>query len=367
MKWNWEQNGWPDFSFDATALQPFEELFLRESGVLFGVSKHLDTEGISSIRIDMLSDEGLKTSEIEGELLDRASIQSSIRRHFGLQADRTRIHPAENGIAELVTNLYETFAERLSSKSLCNWHKMICGSHSNLESIGSYRIHDDPMRIVSGSVTSPRVHFVAPPSKIVQTEMTRFIQWFNNSSPKGRSPLSSLVRSGIAHLYFVSIHPFEDGNGRIARALAEKALAQSVGQPTLIALAQTINDNRKDYYQKLETNSRSLEITEWLTFFAQIIIDAQTRTLQVIDFIISKNRFFLRFDSQLNPRQKKVLLRMFAAGPEGFIGGLSAANYRSITKAPSATTTRDLTDLTAKGALSRTGTRKSTRYFLNHE
>ena len=183
--------------------------------------------------------------------------------------------------------------------------------------------------------------------------------------PSVNNALPALTRAGIAHLYFVSIHPFEDGNGRIARALAEKSLAQAVGHPTLIAIAQTINDNRKEYYHTLEKNSKELEITNWLTFFAQTVLDAQFRTLRSIEFIIAKSKFFTIFDAQLNPRQRKALLRVFEEGPKGFTGGLSAANYRSITLAPSATATRDLTDLTTKGALMRTGTRKSTRYFLN--
>jgi Fic family protein len=365
MKWNWEQKGWPEFAFDTSAMKHFEERFLSESGILFGAIKHLDDDGISKLRIDILSDESLRTSEIEGEYLNRASIQSSIRRHFGLQYDRNLSRPFEHGIAEMMTAVYESYAEPLSCKTICKWEKLICAGRNDLESVGCYRTHEEPMRIVSGSLDAPKIHFIAPPSKDVPVEMARFIKWFNASSSTGQSALSALTRSGIAHLYFVSIHPFEDGNGRIARALAEKSLAQAVGHPTLIALAQIINDRRKKYYDALANNSRKLEITEWLTFFARSVLDAQSYTLRLIEFVIAKNKFLARFDTQLNPRQKKVLLRIFEAGPDGFEGGLSAANYRSISKAASATATRDLAGLTAKGALIRTGERKSTRYFLN--
>ena len=176
-----------------------------------------------------------------------------------------------------------------------------------------------------------------------------------------------MLRAGIAHLYFVSIHPFEDGNGRIGRALAEKALAQCLGQPTLIAIAYTIERNKKAYYTALEQANSRNEITPWLTYFATLVLDAQRYTATWIEFLINKAKLYDRLRGQLNPRQEKVLTGLFREGPEGFIGGLSAEKYIGITGAPRATATRDLQDLVGKGALLRCGERKYTRYLFNLE
>jgi Fic family protein len=186
-----------------------------------------------------------------------------------------------------------------------------------------------------------------------------------NWQPDGQHALPALTRAGIAHLYFVSIHPFEDGNGRIGRALAEKSLAQNLGRPTLIAWAYTIERSRKAYYTALERNNNDLEITEWLTYFAQTILDAQTNTIKRLDFYLAKAKLYEKLRGQLNERQEKAIARMFREGIDGFKGGLSAENYISITKTSRATATRDLQDLVEKGALTRIGQLRHTRYHLN--
>jgi Fic family protein len=177
--------------------------------------------------------------------------------------------------------------------------------------------------------------------------------------------LPALTRAGATHLYFESIHPFEDGNGRIGRALAEKSLAQSLGQPSLIALAATILARRARYYAALGVANKSNEITEWLAWFAGTTIEAQRRTLTLIEFLIHKTKLLDRIRGQINDRQEKALLRMFREGPDGFKGGMSAGKYGTITGASPATTTRDLADLTEKDALIREGERRHARYKLN--
>ena len=190
------------------------------------------------------------------------------------------------------------------------------------------------------------------------------MDWFNRTAPGGAEPLPALTRAGTAHLYFESIHPFEDGNGRIGRAIAEKALAQSLGRPTLTALAATILLRRRAYYDALEAANKQNEITDWLAWFAGIAIEAQRRTQTRVDFLIDKTKLLDRLRGQLNSRQEKALLRMLREGPEGFKGGLSAGNYRTITGASPATATRDLADMAAKGALTRAGDRRHARYSL---
>ncbi len=161
--------------------------------------------------------------------------------------------------------------------------------------------------------------------------MAGFIDWFERTAPGGTEPLPALTRAGAAHLYFETIHPFEDGNGRIGRAIAEKSLAQSLGQPTLIVLAATILARRASYYHALEAASQQNEITDWLAWFAGITIEAQQRTLALIEFLIDKAKLFDRLKGQLNDRQQKALLRMFKEGPDGFKGGLGAGKYGTIT------------------------------------
>ena len=231
--------------------------------------------------------------------------------------------------------------------------------------IGGYRTHEEPMRVVSGRADKPTIHFEAPPSTRIVREMNAFASWFNATAPKGRRALPALTRAGLAHLYFVSIHPFEDGNGRIGRAISEKSLAQNLGQPSLIALAYTIQRARKAYYDMLERSNKTNEITAWLVYFAKTVLEAQRTTLERVEFYIGKAKFYDRVRGQLNPRQEKVIARMFRAGLDGFKGGLSAENYISITGTSRATATRDLTDLVVKGGLTRTGERRHTRYHLD--
>lgn len=365
MIWNWQQKDWPCFHWNLESLVEKEAQFLRKSGVLLGSAKHLTQEDTELLVVELITGEALKTSEIEGEFLDRDSVQSSILRNFGLKTDHRRVDPAEYGIANMMTDLYKQFDECLSHELLFHWHKMITCGRQDLNDIGCYRTHETPMQVVSGRLDKPKVHFEAPPSIKVSEEMSHFLKWWNNTAPQGAHPLSPLTRAGIAHLYFVSIHPFEDGNGRIGRALAEKVLAEGHGQPSLIALSQTIVQKRSAYYDALENNNKCCEITDWLIYFADIILKAQDNTLNLIDFLIEKTRLYDRLRGQLNLRQEKVIERMFKEGLEGFTGGLSAENYLRITKASRATATRDLQDLVNKGALQRTGERKSTRYWLN--
>src|SRR5215471_2970280 len=365
MMWNWQQPDWPKFAWNASRLTAAERQFLVAGGTFVGAIKHLDEEDRNQLTVEAMSTEAVTTSEIEGEILDRASVQSSIQRQLGLAADNRRAAPAERGISEMMVSLYETFAAPLSDDMLIQWHRMLMGGRQDLTDVGAYRTSAEPMQIVSGAMGAPKIHFEAPPSAKVPSQMKQFITWFTRTAPGGAEPLPALTRAGAVHLYFESIHPFEDGNGRIGRALAEKSLAQSLGQPSLIALAATILARRARYYAALEAANKSNEITEWLTWFAGTTIEAQRRTLALIEFLIDKTRLLDRIRGQLNERQEKALLRMFKEGPEGFEGGMSAGKYSTITAASPATTTRDLADLTEKGALVREGERRHARYKLN--
>ncbi len=365
MTWNWQLPDWPDFTWDKARLALAEQQFLVGGGVLLGTVKHLGEAERNQLTVEAMSTEAVTTSEIEGEILDRASVQSSIQRQLGLAADDRRVAPKEQGTAEMMVDLYRTFSAPVSEETLFGWHRMLMSGRRDIKDVGCYRTSDEPMQVVSGAIDAPKVHFEAPPSAQVPREMAGFIDWFTRTAPGGTEPLPALTRAGTAHLYFESIHPFEDGNGRVGRAIAEKSLAQSLGQPTLIVLAATILARRESYYHALEAASRQNEITNWLAWFGGITIEAQRRTLALIEFLIEKAKLFDRLKGQLNERQQKALLRMFKEGPEGFKGGLSAGKYSTITGASPATATRDLADLTDKGALVRTGELRHARYTLS--
>ncbi len=364
MSWNWQQPEWPDFFWDKARLAKAETTFLLEAGEYVGAVKHLEADDREQLTVEAMSAEAVSTSEIEGEILDRASVQSSIRQQLGLAADRRKAGAAERGISEMMVDLYRSYAAPPSDEMLFAWHRMLTNGRRDLKDIGCYRTHAEPMQVVSGALHAPKVHFEAPPSSEVPAEMSRFIHWFDRTAPDGREPLPAITRAGIAHLYFVCIHPFEDGNGRIGRAIAEKALAQGVDHPTLAALAATILLKRKGYYAALEANNKRSEITPWLAWFAATTIEAQRRAMALVEFRIDKTRLLNRLRGQLNERQQKALLRMLREGPEGFEGGLTASKYVSITGASAATATRDLADLVAKHALARTGERRHARYRI---
>lgn len=365
MRWNWQLSDWPEFSFDAALLRAAEEQFLKGSGVVIGSLHHLNAGERDGLTIELISQEVVDSSAIEGEILDRASVQSSLAKHLGFAADQRPASAAEAGAAELMADVYRNHAAPLDDQALFAWHAMLMNGRRDIGDVGRYRTHDDTMQIVSGALHAPRVHVEAPPSQAVPVEMSRFIAWFNASAPSSSSnPLPAITRAAIAHLWFESVHPFEDGNGRIGRAIAEKALAQSLAAPTLTALAETIHRHRKAYYAALQLGSQSNDIDAWLAWFAAIVIEAQARTITRIRFLIGRTQMLDRLRGAINDRQEKALLRMFREGPDGFDGGLSAGNYRTITDASLATATRDLNDLVDKNALLRTGQRRYARYRL---
>lgn len=366
MRGSWQDPDWPNFRFRPTPLADREGLFLRQSGIVVGTVRHVPDEKRLLLVIELISTEALKTSEIEGEILDRDSVQSSLRRQFGLHSDGQRAAPAEQGISEMLADLYRRWADPLDDATLFRWHQRLMQGRTEMRTIGDYRKHPEPMQVVSGRIDKPKVHFEAPPSSSVADEMSRFYRWFNATSPTGETPLPALARAGLAHLYFESIHPFEDGNGRIGRAVAEKALAQGAGQPSLTALSLLIHRRRKDYYAQLEAANKTLDVGPWLDWFASLVLAAQAHTLQGLDFLLANTRLWDRLRGQLNERQEKALSRLMRAGVDGFVGGLSASKYMALTGAPAATARRDLGHLVELGGLRRTGQLKGTRYWLPH-
>ena len=361
MPWNWQLSGWPNFTYDVSQIASFDRIFLQEAGGASAILQHLNGNDRKTCATEILTIEAVKSAEIEGEILDRDSLRSSIKRHFGLKEDKMRILPKEQSMAELMCQVYDTFDEPLTIEMLLNWHKILMSGASVPIRAGAFRSHPEPMQIVSRRYGDSRVYFEAPPSSDIYAHMAEFV----NRYPGNHQNSSILGDAALLHVYFESIHPFEDGNGRIGRALVEKFLSQKLGHPTLIATSREIEKRKKEYYNDPASCNRSLDITEWALFFAEVVVTAQKESTRFVHFLMEKSKIMTALRGKINARQEKALLRVFTEGLDGFSGGLSAENYMAITKASRATTTRDLTDLVEKGALVKTGQLRHTRYWLN--
>jgi len=312
--------------------------------------------------INLMVFEAIKTSEIEGEYLSRKDVMSSIRRNLGLNPKLPVSKDKRvEGVAELMLAVRNDFLKPLTSQTLFDWHSMFMKGSRGVQ-VGQWRTHEEPMQIVSGAIGREIVHFEAPPSNSLSSQMSGFIEWFNESQNSIKKPI---IRSAIAHLYFESIHPFEDGNGRIGRAVAEKALSQSIGRPVLFSLSKSIESNKKAYYNALQKAQRSNYITDWINYFVKTVLDAQIDAEQEIEFTLKKTKFFDNHKVELNERQQKVVRRMLEEGHQGFEGGMNARKYVSIASTSKATATRDLQDLVKKGIFKPTGGGRSTRYEIN--
>jgi Fic family protein len=334
------------------------------SGKLAHLNDNLQTEAM----INLMVEEAYKTSEIEGEHISRVDIRSSIKNRLGLNPKNVPVHDKRaQGIADLMLDVRNTFKQTLSTEKLFDWHMMLMSGSSNPNlRVGYWRTDEEPMQIVSGHHGRWVIHYEAPPSQDIPEEMKKFIRWFNETAPhKHKAIQFAPVRAAIAHLYFESIHPFEDGNGRIGRAIAEKALSQGFGYPVLISLSLAIEANKKAYYSALKTASKSNEITSWIHYFVNLVFQAQVEVEKQVNFIFKKGHFLNRFKDVLNERQCKVIKRMLETGVKGFEGGMSAKKYMSITGTSKATATRDLQHLVDVKALKQTGSGRSVRYELN--
>lgn len=365
MSYNWQQSDWPDFRFDLVGMEAqllaFSNHAGQVGGLLEGLPDDLETEAV----LDLMITEAVRTSAIEGENLRRNDVMSSIRNRLGLNPVPEPVDSRmADGAGELMVAVRSSFREPLTEATLFSWHKMLLSNSPGLR-VGTWREGGDPMQVVSGRIDRPTVHFEAPPSAQVPSEMARFIQWFNDTASGGPKAISHPpVRSALAHLYFESIHPFEDGNGRIGRALSEKALSQGLGRPVVLSLSATIDAERNAYYDALKSAQRGNEVSEWVHWFVGVVVKAQKDAEAQVRFVLRKSKFFQRHESSLNERHLKVIRRMFDAGPEGFTGGMNARKYVALTGTSKATATRDLQQLASLGALVPLGSGRSTRYEL---
>ena len=369
MKWIWQQPDWPDFRYDNRALKDREVKFRLNSERLAGCFDALPIASQEDAMIDLMLSEAIKTSAIEGEDLDRESVRSSLLSLIASDTLPDNSDQKAAGAASLLVDVRKNWQAFLTHDLLGKWQSMAVPEQRYTSILrGAYRNDPSPMQIVSGPCGREKVHYEAPPATHVPDEMARFLDWYNQASPSNRNKkLPGIVRAGIAHLWFEVVHPFDDGNGRVGRAIADHALSQSLGYPTTACLATAIEGDKKTYYLQLEKASReNLDINTWLDYFAERVIKAQEIAREEVGFVLVKTRFYEAYGDELNDRQARMVSRVFAEGRRGFEGGITTRKYEVITKCPNRTASRDLSDLVAKKAIiPLPGGGRTTRYELN--
>jgi Fic family protein len=357
--YNWQHKNWPEFKFESASIDKELMRFMLKAGELKGILSALPKDISTETIIQLMVTEAIKTSEIEGEIINRIDVMSSIRKNLGLHISQEPKDKNAIGLSLLLIDVRNTYTQPLTESKILEWHKLLMGNNKTIHA-GQWRKGNEPMQIISGSASNPKIHYEAPPSKTLSKEMKRFIEWYNTSEIS-----SPIIKAAVAHLYFESIHPFEDGNGRIGRAIAEKALSQGFDNPIMFSISKSIEENRSNYYKELQLAQQKLEITKWIEWFASIIIIAQDDAEKTIQFTIKKMKFFDKYDKILNDRQKKVINRILEEGVNGFKGGMNAKKYISITDTSKATATRDLQELAAMNVFVIKGLGRSTSYELD--
>ena len=363
----WAKPGWPAFTVRQDALtEPLGRARLAQ-GTVLGLAHGLGLERHPEILQDIWVAEAMATAGIEGEKLDPNAVRSSVLRKLGFakQANSPR---HVDGLVDVMDDATRNFNTKLTHARLCHWQAALFPDERSGQTrieVGRYRTHADPMQIVSGRIGREKVHYAAPPSSEVHTEMTRFLAWFRDSAPGRKIVMNGLQRSAIAHLWFETIHPFEDGNGPIGRALCDMALAQDANTASrIISLSRQLHENRSQYYDQLSVaQCGGLDVTDWTHWFVKQFEDACTKSASIIRATVDKVHFW-RDAPEMNERQKKAVQKMLDAGESGFEGGMSAEKYINITGASKATATRDLSDLTGNGVLEITGQGRGTRYWI---
>lgn len=367
--WIWQQPDWPRFTWQAEPLASLLRACTQAQGRLIGMLGAVgnDTEAQSSL--DAMLQNIVTSSAIEGEQLNVGSVRSSLAKRLGV-SEEGRTTARSEGLAQLLLDATQAHQQPLDLERLYAWHRWLFPSDDSLTVrpllIGALR-GDEPMQVVSGRLDRPTVHFEAPPRAWLEQQLPDFLDWFEKS--RSDASLDPLLRAGIAHFWFVTLHPFDDGNGRLTRAITDLALAQGEHQTIrFYAMSASILDDRAGYYRILEASQKgALDITAWLQWFLATLLNSLEQALARIDRVLIKARFWQTHRSQtFSAEQTKVLNRLLDGGERGFEAGISAAQYQAVAKVSKATATRHLSDLVAKGCIIRLpGGGRSTRYQVN--
>jgi len=365
-KWIWEQSDWPAFRWDDRALaQSLAGLRRAQGALLARTDALLDADRTDALK-EFLIREGLDTSRIEGEVLDPNAVRSSVMRRLGMAtAGLPGPEPRVEGLIAMLMDATTVHDQPLDLVRLYRWQAgLFPQDRLGIRHIRTGELRgDDPMQVVSGPEGRERVHYEAPPRAVLEVELAAYLDWFGES----QGTMDGLLRAGLAHLWFETLHPFEDGNGRVGRAVAEMAIAQDEGRDMRsFSLSGQLMRERDAYYAQLEAAQRSdLDVTPWLAWFLEQLSAAVAEAGAALDGTLQRARFWMRHrDLDLNARQRKVLNRMLDEEPQGFEGGMTNRKYRSIANTSFQTATRDLADLVEKGCLLVTGAGRSTAYRL---
>lgn len=375
-RWIWQHPDWPHFTWQVEALAPLLRQVTLAQGALLGRAQGSEPTLRTEFNVDALLQNIVNSSAIEGETLNVSSVRSSIARRLGLaEGNNAKPEARSEGLAQIMWDATVNLDGPLNEERLLQWHAwLFAGDDGFLGKkirIGAWR-GSEAMQVVSGRIDRPTVHFEAPPREGLEARIEEFIGWFNAS--RNDSALDPLLRAAIAHFWFVTLHPFDDGNGRITRALTDLALAQGEQQSIrFYAMSVAILADRKTYYQQLEAAQKMttapLDLTSWLAWFLSTLLQAINAASIQIDRVLGKSRFWLQHRAQgLSPEQIKVLNRLLDGDqPDrgGFEHGISAAQYQAVAKVSKATATRHLADLLARGCLVKLpGGGRSTRYQI---
>jgi Fic family protein len=360
----WEQDGWPGLHWDDEKLSRLLARVSREQGRLLGRMEGLGFELRSEAHLQTLTEDVVKSSEIEGEKLDSAQVRSSIAKRLGMDAGGlVPVDRNVEGVVEMMLDATGNYAQPLDAERLFGWHAALFPTgRSGMRKIivGDWRDdREGPMQVVSGPIGREKVHYQAPPALRVPVEVEKFLEWF--AAPGALDPL---LTAGLAHLWFVTIHPFEDGNGRIARTIADMALARSedTGQ-RFYSMSAQIKRERDDYYTMLErTQKGALDVTAWQDWFLNCLGRAVEGADGALSAVMDKARFWRRFATEsFNERQIKVLNKLM----DGFEGKLTSSKWARIAECSQDTAYRDIVDLVERGALQKDpGGGRSTSYSL---
>jgi len=360
----WQHPDWPNWQFDAAALSAQLAAVHRAQGRMLGRMESLGFELRSQATLNILTDDVLKTSEIEGEKLSQEMVRSSLAQRLGIDIGALTIADRNvEGVVAMVLDATGSYAQPLSQQRLFTWHEeLFPDGYRSLSKIrvGQWRADGKgPMQVVSGAIGRQTIHYEAPPAKVLNKEMKLFLNWFNS-----KPDCDPVLKAGLAHLWFVTIHPFEDGNGRIARAVGDRALAQSEqSSQRFYSLSAQIQRERKDYYLLLErTQKGGMDVTEWLDWFLGCLHRAIDGAEATLSSVLNKSNFWILWSgTSFNERQIKIINRLL----DGFEGKMNSSKWAAIAKCSPDSALRDANDLIARGVLrkSESGGR-STSYEL---
>ena len=360
--YNWEHTDWPNFHFRAEDYIDEINHYVATVAKLQAGIASLAAEDARTYFLERLVEEAASTSSIEGEIMSRQDLMSSVMNNLNIGVGGIEVKDLRaRAIGQQIVLNRETYSRPLSETALKYWYELLLGYDRTLNVVGDYRRSNSPMQIVSGPSYKQNIHFEAPPASTVPVEMERFVGYCNTNTAKTIHPV---LKAGVAHLYFESIHPFEDGNGRIGRAILEKLLSQHLGTFVPYSISHAIETNRKAYYTALRESTSSLDISPWLKYYCTILIEAVKYAGTLVSFSVQKQRYFHQFASQLDPHHQKAINKMFATGPAGFQGGMTTRKYVRINRVSQATAARALRYLTSIGALTQHGAGRSTHYLL---